>query len=188
MILALYHSLFTFFSTREVNKTSEIRLWIPHISRFLSFRIAATAMHIPGWWLSPHLCWLRWSFRVQIIENTLSMVGAFDSSSWMQLLHWCPSIASTGTFRNGDGGLAFRLHSTEHSLSMVSRSLSNTSSLSPSWANTAFAIVGRCPPASARPNLASSIFSACSYGLEQEGEHTVTWSTKRNDTFLCVYT
>lgn len=139
--------------TRDENRTSERNVCTPHISRFLSFRSVAMAIQIPGWCLSPCLCWLRWSFLLTIMDSILKRVGAFTSSSLMQEPHWNLGRLSTGIFLKIDGGLQARWQSLLHSASIRSNSLSKMCSRIPSCASTILAIVEWWPPARARPSL-----------------------------------
>ena len=150
-------------------------VWIPHISLFLSFRSVLIALQIPGKCISPSFWLFRWSLWLAIVEKIFRRVGAFTSRSWMKLLHLNSASWLTSIFRNGDGGSTLLLHSVEHSLLRISSIFNSTKCQSSSWLKMSRTIVGRWPPASARPSLTKDVLTSVLYGVSRLGVLTVTW-------------
>ena len=137
------------------------------------------SIQIPGWCLSPCLCWLRWSFLLIIVDRICKRVGVFTSNSLMQDLQWNSGSFSTGIFLKREGGLPARCHNLPHSASIRSNSLSKMCSRMPSWARTSLAIVGRWPPARACPCLHRLCSTTLEYGSDHDGVDTVIcWSMR----------
>ena len=158
-----------------MNKRRDKSDCTPFISLFLSFRITAAAIQMPGLCASPTFVLFRWSPWEAIVDRIWKKVGAFFCNTSTKTVQLNSANKDCGIFRYTED-LDWRWHDWLHSASIWATKCLNSNSRKLSWPNMLLAIDGRCPPARALPIFVSGGGSTVVHGIVLLGVVTVTYT------------